>query len=517
MATLHRAAAEPAPVDGVPPIVHDVLRSPGQPLDLATRGFMEPRFGHDFSHVHVHADPGAAGSAVSIGARAYTVGHHVVFGAGEYRPGTADGRRLLAHELSHVVAAPGRTPVLARVALTAADFDALADSLHDAITTATADEELIYVALQKLERDATAITTLEAAYLKRHKTKLLTALGSRLKGHALGLAKRLLGATSGLKLATKPPSAAKDYEAAARAVNGALVAKPVDPEGVYAALLPLARDASRATTMKTTYAKLFTTGLEADLTAKLTGADLSYALYLLNAPGPASAHSPAIFSGPLGFGTAPATAPPAAAGGTVSAGTQVPYTTTKGMTGTYGFGVGYKGALSSDSRWLQFIEREIDSVPKGGGKAVALNKEITASSGAGTYTYKLTTVSTSPQWNVDGTDPSNPFFDETHSRDTWRDATSVAIYDSPQARDDLVNDRFSVGATAVTSRAHFEIYLIRDFSAIYHIEIEIIWTYSAPGKKTISRTVKAAGSVSSLPSALRAALVARYPAYAYIR
>jgi hypothetical protein len=86
-----------------PPIVHDVLRSPGSTLDLATRSFMEPLFGHDFSRVRVHADPAAAGSAESINARAYTVGEHVVFGPDEYRPGTADGRRLLAHELAHVV------------------------------------------------------------------------------------------------------------------------------------------------------------------------------------------------------------------------------------------------------------------------------------------------------------------------------------------------------------------------------------------------------------------------------
>jgi hypothetical protein len=84
------------------PVVDEALRAPGQPLDTGIREFMEPRFGQDFSRVRVHADPAAAGSAESIGARAYTVGHHVVFGAREYRPGTADGRRLLAHELAHV-------------------------------------------------------------------------------------------------------------------------------------------------------------------------------------------------------------------------------------------------------------------------------------------------------------------------------------------------------------------------------------------------------------------------------
>jgi hypothetical protein len=85
-----------------PPMIHDVLAAPGRPLDPAARAFMEPCFGQDLSHVRVHADAGAARSAESIDARAYTVGHHVFFGPGEYRPGAADGRRLLAHELAHV-------------------------------------------------------------------------------------------------------------------------------------------------------------------------------------------------------------------------------------------------------------------------------------------------------------------------------------------------------------------------------------------------------------------------------
>lgn len=91
---------------GVPPIVHEVLRSPGQPLDTKTRAFMEPRFGHDFSHVRVHAYSQAAESARVVNARAYTVGPNVVFGAGQYEPQSPDGRRLLAHELTHVLQQP---------------------------------------------------------------------------------------------------------------------------------------------------------------------------------------------------------------------------------------------------------------------------------------------------------------------------------------------------------------------------------------------------------------------------
>jgi uncharacterized protein DUF4157 len=90
-----------------PPIVHDVLRSPGQPLDTATRAFMEPRFGHDFGAVRVHVDSQAAESADAINARAYTIGRNVVFGASQYQPEKPEGGRLLAHELTHVVQQQG--------------------------------------------------------------------------------------------------------------------------------------------------------------------------------------------------------------------------------------------------------------------------------------------------------------------------------------------------------------------------------------------------------------------------
>ena len=86
----------------VPPIVHEVLRSPGQSLDGSTRAFFEARFGHDFSQVRIHADPQAAESARSIYARAYTVGQHIVLADGG-QPSGGDSQQLLAHELAHVV------------------------------------------------------------------------------------------------------------------------------------------------------------------------------------------------------------------------------------------------------------------------------------------------------------------------------------------------------------------------------------------------------------------------------
>lgn len=77
--------------------------SDGQPLDAPTRAYMEPRFGHDFGHVRVHTDEQATQAAADYHARAYTVGSDIVFGAQEYAPGTSEGQRLIAHELTHVV------------------------------------------------------------------------------------------------------------------------------------------------------------------------------------------------------------------------------------------------------------------------------------------------------------------------------------------------------------------------------------------------------------------------------
>ncbi len=100
--------------ESVPPIVHDVLRTPGQPLEPSTRAYMEQRFGHDFSKVRIHADAKAAASARAVNAHAYAVGEHIAFGAGRYAPGDLAGRKLLAHELTHTVQQGSSRLLLAR-------------------------------------------------------------------------------------------------------------------------------------------------------------------------------------------------------------------------------------------------------------------------------------------------------------------------------------------------------------------------------------------------------------------
>src|SRR5262245_36098499 len=83
-----QSAADQSEQSETPPIVSEVLASHGEPLDSATREFMEPRFGHDFSQVRLHTGARAAQSAREINSLAYTVGHDIVFAEGQFSPGT---------------------------------------------------------------------------------------------------------------------------------------------------------------------------------------------------------------------------------------------------------------------------------------------------------------------------------------------------------------------------------------------------------------------------------------------
>ena len=96
--------SEPSPGQGnaAPASVAQILTSPGRPMEPALRQDMEQRFGCDFSDVRVHTGAAAEQSARDVHARAYTVGHHMAFGAGRFAPETTEGRGLIAHELTHV-------------------------------------------------------------------------------------------------------------------------------------------------------------------------------------------------------------------------------------------------------------------------------------------------------------------------------------------------------------------------------------------------------------------------------
>jgi len=83
--------------------IKNIVKQQGSPLDTSTREFMEQRFGYDFSNIKIHNDNNATKSAKSINALAYTIGNNVIFGVNNYNTNTVEGKKLLAHELTHVV------------------------------------------------------------------------------------------------------------------------------------------------------------------------------------------------------------------------------------------------------------------------------------------------------------------------------------------------------------------------------------------------------------------------------
>jgi len=106
-ASLHRnkdadSESSPAGTADTPDVVRNVISSPGKSMDEAVQREMESKMGGDFSDVQIHTGPQAAAAADSINARAFTVGNHVAFNKGEYDPGSNEGKKVMAHELTHV-------------------------------------------------------------------------------------------------------------------------------------------------------------------------------------------------------------------------------------------------------------------------------------------------------------------------------------------------------------------------------------------------------------------------------
>jgi uncharacterized protein DUF4157 len=133
---LQRSADGRSADGALPASVHETTSSGGQVLPTETRAVMEHHFGRDFSGVRVHAGEQAARSARAVNALAYTVGSHVVFGAGKYDPQSAQGHHLLAHELAHVTQQNGRTPDIQPYGIASNDHPAEreAEAAADAVT-----------------------------------------------------------------------------------------------------------------------------------------------------------------------------------------------------------------------------------------------------------------------------------------------------------------------------------------------------------------------------------------------
>ena len=153
----------------------------GATLPDSIRSFMEPRFGYDFSNVRIHTAPDAARVAHAINSRAFTLGQDVVFGVGQYQPNTTYGRRLLAHELTHVLQQkPSETKQLPGLKQPRTKYDTYGsvDKIHVSVVSdhvinrATASSSHKCTKLKSRDSDKLSRSIRDAKKLKRAKQKI---------------------------------------------------------------------------------------------------------------------------------------------------------------------------------------------------------------------------------------------------------------------------------------------------------------------------------------------------------
>jgi hypothetical protein len=275
----------------VPSVVNDVLSSSnGRSLDPATRLFMEPRFNYDFSNVNIHNDDAASKSADAINALAYTSGNNIVFNSGQYDTGSDAGKKLLAHELTHVVQQENSHQQIQRKpTLTKKDFDDIANKVHKAIAGLGTDEEAVYAALQRLERDPDAIAELKNVYRDKFKDSLESDIRGDFSDEELQYALELIGITPEVKeeLIISVPSSELDFEAAATKLYKAMDIWGTNEEAIFGVLLAMENVPERIAKLRAAYSKKYPKGvhggdLEYDIRDEMSSTELDYALLLLN-------------------------------------------------------------------------------------------------------------------------------------------------------------------------------------------------------------------------------------------
>lgn len=284
--------------EAVPSSVQSVLASSGSAMHSGLRQNMEQRFGHDFSQVRIHTGSTAAKSARDVNAHAYTTGHNVVFGEGQYAPGTYKGKRLLAHELTHVVQQKefSLQHNIQRDALEI-NYEELARNIEDAVSGLGTDEEAIYRALTRLQRNPESVRRLEEKYSQLFTETLMHDLEEDLDQEELDFAKGLMGkpATTNSKqrIDDSTPTSSGGWNDLAQRIKDAAEHSPflffggTDEEAIFAVLLPLSGDANKISAIKQAYTRITNgpdTALVDELRDEMSGEELAYALELLNIP-----------------------------------------------------------------------------------------------------------------------------------------------------------------------------------------------------------------------------------------
>ena len=269
------------------------IKGEGQPLPLLSRRFFEPRFGRDFSHVHMHTDNKAARLAQSLNSKAFTVGNNIVFGDRQYAPEAAEGKRLLAHELVHVIQQDTRnsvSPSLIQCSISSGTLTSstgglseemlqqIARRLRRAMAGLGTDEEVIYSSFAG--RTQNQVDAISRVYEELFHRNLLSDLRDELTESEMQRLAIFSPTATTSTAATSAGQAEALADIVAMQLKNAMEGLGTDEESIYAALS--GRTVSERQAIQAAYRRLTGRTLESDLRDELSGSELTEAIMLLN-------------------------------------------------------------------------------------------------------------------------------------------------------------------------------------------------------------------------------------------
>jgi hypothetical protein len=355
--------------------------------------------------------------------------------------------------------------------------------------------------------DAKAFTVSNNIYFNSGQYQPETDSGKHLLAHELTHTIQQSGSKGAGSSAVIRRTPEDDAKALAKKIHDAISAVKADEGAVLTALGTLGRDATKAALLKTIYKTEHTTELEADIKLKLSAANSSRALFLLNAP---PAETTLVTEATVEkAGTEAHTAK--AGGGDISIHTDVDYKPTEGgPTRTGGFSVGFSGAKSSETRFIQTIWSEI-IVTNADKTETRVNKSGLPESNG---TMDLTTDITKPKYKIDSGSTTSPFY-EPGGRNV-RTAGGNVNYDRPGEFADIILKQFDAGATKVVEKDHFDNFLIQEEKVLYQASLYVEWIYTS--KTAIARSTKfgSGAAITALPAEVRKQLIKEYPKFEYI-
>lgn len=328
--------------------------------------------------------------------------------------------------------------------------------------------------------------------------------GKRLLAHELVHTQQQSGNTAAPIMRT--PS--DDAKALGKKLHDALTATVVDKKAVLGGLATLNRDQTKASLLKTEYKTAYTKELEDDLKLKLSGNDLSRALFLLNAP---PAEKTMVNEATVEkAGTEDHKAK--VGGGVVSVHTGVDYKPQEGgTTRVGGFSMGYTGTDTAESRFIQTIWSEVVSTQPDKSETMVNKTGLGTSNG----TMDLTTDITKPKYKIDSGSPTSPFYESGFRNVRTKDGN--INYDKPDPFTGVVVEQFDNGATKVVERDHFDGFLIKENKVVYQVSLVVEWVYTSKTAVTKSTKFGKGAAITTLPAAVRKQLLVEYPKFEYIQ